>query len=215
MLRLKTEIGRLWTREEEARGQRDGAVLGYAFWRQQFNRDPNVLGKPIVVGTRSYQVIGVLAASTDVPEVGMNSAPIWVPQWLDSTTPANARVAGRKAGRHRDRHRAAGWLRFSIGPMWWYGSGMVKVTYTLDRETVAAIKRTAERLGTPQSHVVREAVAEYAARTDRLSERERLRMLGVLDGLRGAPITRTAAQVDAELRAIRAARRRGGRRSRA
>ena len=92
---------------------------------------------------------------------------------------------------------------------------MVKVTYTLDRETVAAIKRTAKRLGTPQSHVVREAVAEYAARTDRLSERERLRMLGVLDTLRGAPVTRTAAQVDAELRAIRAARRRGGRRSRA
>lgn len=90
---------------------------------------------------------------------------------------------------------------------------MVKVTYTLDSATVAAIRRTAERLGTPQSHVVREAVAEYAARADRVSERERLRMVGILKALRAAPLTRTAAQADAELRQLRTARRRGGRRS--
>jgi hypothetical protein len=60
---------------------------------------------------------------------------------------------------------------------------------------------------------VREAVAEFAARADRLSERERLRILGVLDGLRKAPATRSAAAVDAEIRATRAARRQGGRRS--
>jgi putative ABC transport system permease protein len=94
VLRLKTEIGRLWTREEEARGQLDGAVLGYAFWRQQFNRDPSVLGKPVVVGKRSYQVIGVLTASTDAPEFGLISAPIWIPQSLNRTTPAESRVGG-------------------------------------------------------------------------------------------------------------------------
>jgi predicted transcriptional regulator len=91
---------------------------------------------------------------------------------------------------------------------------MVKVTFSLDDETVSEIRRTAERLGTPQSQVVREAVAEYAARTDRVSERERLRMLNILDGLRKAPTSRPASAVDAELRAVRAARRRGGRRSR-
>jgi predicted transcriptional regulator len=90
---------------------------------------------------------------------------------------------------------------------------MVKVTFSLDEATVTEIRRTAERLGTAQSHVVREAVAEYAARTDRVSERERLRMLTVLDGLRKAPASRQARAVDAELRAIRAARRAGGRRS--
>lgn len=91
---------------------------------------------------------------------------------------------------------------------------MVKVTFSLDDETVSEIRRTAERLGAPQSQVVREAVAEYAARTDRVSERERLRMLNILDGLRKAPTSRSASAVDAELRAVRAARRRGGRRSR-
>jgi predicted transcriptional regulator len=90
---------------------------------------------------------------------------------------------------------------------------MVKVTFSLDEATVTEIRRTAERLGTAQSHVVREAVAEYAARTDRVSERERLRTLTVLEGLRKAAPSRKAGAVDAELRTIRAARRAGGRRS--
>ena len=47
---------------------------------------------------------------------------------------------------------------------------MVRVTYSLDEATVGRIRRTAERLGKPQSHVVRDAVADYDARTDRLSE---------------------------------------------
>ena len=84
---------------------------------------------------------------------------------------------------------------------------MVKVTYSLDDATVRRIRRTAERLGRPQSQVVREAVAEYDARTDRLSEAERLRMLDVLDRLRGEPVTRSQASVDAELQDVRLSRR--------
>ena len=54
---------------------------------------------------------------------------------------------------------------------------------------------------------MREAVADYAARTDRLGERERLRMLEVLDGLNREPVTRSQESVDAEIREIRASRR--------
>jgi predicted transcriptional regulator len=90
---------------------------------------------------------------------------------------------------------------------------MVKVTFTLDDATVAELRRTAERLGTPQSQVVREAVAEYAARADRVTERERLRTLGILEKLRNEPPTRSTNAVDTELRDLRAARRKGGRRS--
>ena len=84
---------------------------------------------------------------------------------------------------------------------------MVKVTYSLDDATVRRIRRAAERLGRPQSQVVREAVAEYDARTDRLSEAERLRMLEVLDRLRSEPVTRSRAAVAAELREVRLSRR--------
>ena len=84
---------------------------------------------------------------------------------------------------------------------------MVRVTYSLDEATVGRIRRTAERLGKPQSHVVRDAVADYDARTDRLSEVERLRMLEVLDRLRDEPVTRSRESVEAELHDIRTSRR--------
>ena len=84
---------------------------------------------------------------------------------------------------------------------------MVKVTYSLDDATVRRIRRAAERLGKPQSQVVREAVAEYDARTDRLSEAERLRMLDVLDRWRKEHTPRSPESVKAELREIRESRR--------
>lgn len=84
---------------------------------------------------------------------------------------------------------------------------MAKVTYSLDDATVGRIRRAAERLGKPQSHVVREAVAEYDARTDRLSEAERLRMLAVLDRWREEQAPRSRESVESELREIRLSRR--------
>lgn len=89
---------------------------------------------------------------------------------------------------------------------------MARATFSLDDATIAEIRRTAARLRKPQSHVVRDAVADYAARTDRLSERERQHLMDVLERLRDSRPTRPAAEVDAELKAIRSARRTGGRR---
>jgi hypothetical protein len=89
---------------------------------------------------------------------------------------------------------------------------MARATFSLDEATIAEIRRTAVRLRKPQSHVVRDAVADYAARADRLSERERQDLMGVLERLRDARPSRSAADVDAELAAVRAARRAGGRR---
>ena len=91
---------------------------------------------------------------------------------------------------------------------------MVKVTFSLDETTINELRRTAARLRNAQSHVVRDAVADYAARADRLSERECLHVLGVLDRLRDARPTRPATEVDAEIASVRAARRQAGRRRR-
>ena len=89
---------------------------------------------------------------------------------------------------------------------------MVKVTFTLDEATVAALRQSAARLAKPQSLVVREAIADYAARAGRLSERERLEWLRTFDALMPVSPRRPAREVDAEIRAIRAARSTGGRR---
>jgi hypothetical protein len=89
---------------------------------------------------------------------------------------------------------------------------MVKVTFSLDEVTVDRLKTTSARLGIPQSRVVREAVADYAARAGRLSEAERRDMLRAIDRLLPQVPARPDRDTDRELRAIRAARRGGGRR---
>jgi predicted transcriptional regulator len=91
---------------------------------------------------------------------------------------------------------------------------MTRVTFSLDDQTVARIRQTALRLRKPQSQIVREAVADYAERADRLSDGERSHALGILAGLSGGAPTRTAAGVNRELRELRSARRAGGRRHR-
>ena len=89
---------------------------------------------------------------------------------------------------------------------------MVKVTFTLDDETVVRLRRSAARLAKPQSQVVREAIRDYAGRIGRLSEAERLRLLRVFDDVTAAVPARPARVVNDELRALRRARRSGGRR---
>jgi len=90
----------------------------------------------------------------------------------------------------------------------------VKVTFTLDAATIARLNQAAERLAKPKSQVVREAIQEYSERTGRLSESERLRMLRAIDEMVARIPTRPQAEVDRELRELRAARRSGGRRTR-
>ena len=89
---------------------------------------------------------------------------------------------------------------------------MVKVTFSLDEGTVTRLRRSAARLARPQSYVVREAIRDYADRLGRLSEEERIRMLATFDRVVPQLPQRPLSDVTAELRALRAARRGGGRR---
>lgn len=88
---------------------------------------------------------------------------------------------------------------------------MAKFTFVFDDETARTLRATAARLRKSQSLVVREAVAEYAAHAGRLTERERRRMLTTIDALRRQPASRSGDAVMAEIRAVRKARRQGGR----
>ena len=89
----------------------------------------------------------------------------------------------------------------------------VKVTYTLDRETVDRIEVAAARLARPKSQVIREAVKDYYERMDRLSESERLEKLRIFDEMIARVPQRSVQEVDRELNEIRRARRSGGRRT--
>jgi hypothetical protein len=89
----------------------------------------------------------------------------------------------------------------------------IKMTFTLDQDTVERIDETAVRLGIPKSGVIREAVADFASREGRLSERERQHMLRVFDSVTARIPKRSAAVTNRELEDVRRARRAGGRRT--
>jgi hypothetical protein len=90
----------------------------------------------------------------------------------------------------------------------------VKVTFTLDEETIRRLRTTAERMALAKSAVVREAIRDFAARTGRLGERERRRMLETFDRLVPKVPPRPLRDVERELADLRRARRAGGRRLR-
>ena len=90
---------------------------------------------------------------------------------------------------------------------------MVKVTFSLDDETVQTLRRAADRTRKPQSVIVREAIAQYAAREEMLSDDERQRLMGVLQQIKTKRPARSSADVDRELADLRRARRTGWSRS--
>ncbi len=87
----------------------------------------------------------------------------------------------------------------------------VKVTFTLDEATIERLQRAAGRLRKPKSAIVREAIREYEAKADRLSETERQRLLQALDRFGAQPPARPQSDVEKELAEIRWVRRHGGR----
>jgi hypothetical protein len=91
---------------------------------------------------------------------------------------------------------------------------MVKMTFSLDEATAARLRLSAQRLARPQSAVVREAIRDYASRVGRLGEEERRQLLRIFDRVVPRIPARPAREADREIAAIRAARRRGGRRTR-
>lgn len=86
---------------------------------------------------------------------------------------------------------------------------MPKLTFSLDEASVKMLREAAKRTRKPQSHIVREAIAQYAASEEMLSHEQRERLLGVIRRIGNRPQTRPSSEVDRELRDIRRSRRTG------
>jgi Arc/MetJ-type ribon-helix-helix transcriptional regulator len=89
----------------------------------------------------------------------------------------------------------------------------VKVTFTLDAQTIQRLENVADRLAIPKSEVVREAITEVHDRLGRLSERERTTLLKTFDKVIARIEPRDLKEVDQELAQVRQARKAGGRRA--
>src|SRR5262249_24570408 len=92
-------LGRLFTSDEDSRTPADSAILGYGTWVRRYARDPNVIGRALVLGGRTFHIIGVLPESFSLayevlPTVGLaTDADVLVPLPLP---PAAAQARNRE-----------------------------------------------------------------------------------------------------------------------
>ena len=59
VLRLNPVLGRFFVAGEDQPGASEVAVISYGMWKRHFGGDPNVLGREIVLGDKSYAIVGV------------------------------------------------------------------------------------------------------------------------------------------------------------
>jgi len=103
ILGARPVMGRLLDDQDDLPGVAPVAVLSHAFWQRQFGGDAGVIGRVIDLGGRGIEVVGVLAAGTDVPEasgrLGGLRTDVWVSYSFDPVSlqshivPAIARLA--------------------------------------------------------------------------------------------------------------------------
>ena len=68
-LGVQPMLGRLFTAEENQKGGRAAALLGYAFWQRQFAGDAGVVGQAIILNKKPVTVVGVMPAGFDFGSV--------------------------------------------------------------------------------------------------------------------------------------------------
>src|SRR5712692_4274343 len=67
VLEVKAALGRTFLPEEHQPGRDQVVVLSHGLWKRLFSSDPQVIGRAIELGGRSYTVVGVLPPHLDWP----------------------------------------------------------------------------------------------------------------------------------------------------
>ena len=76
-LGVEPVLGRTFTEEEGRPGSDAVVVLGYEFWRDRLGGDADVLGRTLTIDGRRVRVVGVMPASFDFPEAGIDVYDVW------------------------------------------------------------------------------------------------------------------------------------------
>lgn len=76
VLGVSPRLGRSFGPGEDERGQNRIVLLSHALWQRRFNTDPSIVGRTILLGGESYQVIGVMPAQVRFPS---RLTEMWVP----------------------------------------------------------------------------------------------------------------------------------------
>jgi predicted permease len=71
-------LGRTFTAAEQEFGGPHAAVITYSFWTRRFGRDPQVLGRRLIVGGQGFSIVGVMPKSFTLPSTA-NALDLWLP----------------------------------------------------------------------------------------------------------------------------------------
>ena len=77
--------GRTFSPEEDRPGGPRVAVLSHGLWQRRFGGDPDIIGKTILLSGDPHEVIGIIAPTFDLAEVG-EPPELWIPFQLDPNT---------------------------------------------------------------------------------------------------------------------------------
>ncbi len=72
-------MGRTFTKQEDLAGGPTSAVISYSFWTRRYARDPDVLGKRLVIGGKGYSIVGVMPNGFTAPTVDL-----WLPAQINA-----------------------------------------------------------------------------------------------------------------------------------
>jgi len=85
MLGARPALGRLLTADEDFPGRLSTAVLTDGMWTRRFGRDPQMIGRSIILNGQTYEVVGILPQSFALSQevlpllYGMEQAEIFLP----------------------------------------------------------------------------------------------------------------------------------------
>jgi predicted permease len=80
VLRVRPQLGRVFTRQEETPGLGNVVVLSDAIWRDRYAANPAIIGQSIRANGQPYTVIGVMPPNFRYPQNQM----LWFPTQIDA-----------------------------------------------------------------------------------------------------------------------------------
>jgi putative ABC transport system permease protein len=75
VLRSNAIQGRTFTPDDELPGRDQVVVIGHKLWQRAFGANPNLIGQTLTINSRSFTVVGIMAAGFEFPR----EAELWVP----------------------------------------------------------------------------------------------------------------------------------------
>jgi putative ABC transport system permease protein len=86
MIGFRVALGRAFAAEEHRPGRGNVVVLSHGFWQRAFGGDAGVLGRSISGGGITYNIIGVAAAESELPDPADVFAPLIFDKAFDAST---------------------------------------------------------------------------------------------------------------------------------